>query len=108
VQLFQLRVRQGGAYQIRSAVRDRESERVGSTSEFVEVPDLSRGKLAVSGIAEQKEHRSGLQREVVMNDFRLGQQLTPGDYTLEVTVTASNAGQNRATASQTAEFHIVE
>jgi VWFA-related protein len=172
VQLLQLRVRQGGAYQIRSAVRDRESERVGSTSEFVEVPDLSRGKLAVSGIALSGKstepastenvnrlrfhagetvfyayqvlnaerapagatelevqatlyhdgralgssppmpldgkNQDDARRLVVMNDFRLGKQLTPGDYTLKVTVTAKNAGQNRATASQTAEFQIVE
>ena len=50
VQQMQLRVKQPGAYQIRGAVRDRESGHIGSASEFVEVPDLSRGRLALSGI----------------------------------------------------------
>ena len=51
VQQLQLRVKQAGAYQVRGAVRDQESGHIGSASEFVEVPDLARGHLALSGIA---------------------------------------------------------
>lgn len=43
-------VRSGGAYQLRVAVRDVESKRVGAASQFVEVPDLKKGQLALSGI----------------------------------------------------------
>ncbi|HEX8852678.1 MAG TPA: VWA domain-containing protein [Pyrinomonadaceae bacterium] len=39
-----------GAYQLRLAVRDAATERVGSASQFIEVPDLSDKRLAVSGI----------------------------------------------------------
>jgi hypothetical protein len=172
VQKLQLRVKQAGAYQIRGAVRDHESGRVGSASEFVEVPDLSKGKLALSGIAlggkngapnatepaNRVRFRAGetvlyayqvlnakpaadgstnvelratlyhdgkalgtsapmavdpkdqtdVKRLVVNNDFRLGKQLTPGDYTLQVTVVDKNAPEKRATASQTADFEVVE
>ncbi|HEV2707074.1 MAG TPA: VWA domain-containing protein [Pyrinomonadaceae bacterium] len=39
-----------GAYQLRLAVRDAATERVGSASQFVEVPNLSDKRLALSGI----------------------------------------------------------
>lgn len=42
--------RKGGPMQLRVAVRDSTSERIGSASEFVQVPDLSTNKLALSGI----------------------------------------------------------
>lgn len=44
-------VQQAGAYQLRFAVRDAATERIGSASEFVEVPDVEKSKrLAVSGV----------------------------------------------------------
>jgi hypothetical protein len=51
VQRMQMKVKRPGAYQIRAAVLDRQANRLGSASDFVEVPDLKRGKLALSGIA---------------------------------------------------------
>ncbi|HEX8337611.1 MAG TPA: VWA domain-containing protein, partial [Pyrinomonadaceae bacterium] len=43
-------VRRPGAYQLRIAVRDSASERTGSASQYVEVPDLARKRLALSGL----------------------------------------------------------
>jgi hypothetical protein len=43
-------VKKPGAYQLRTAVRDANSERVGSASQFIEVPDVSKGHLTLSGI----------------------------------------------------------
>ena len=43
-------VRRAGAYQLRIAVRDAASGRVGSASQFVEVPDLGKHRLALSGV----------------------------------------------------------
>jgi VWFA-related protein len=43
-------IKKAGAYQLRIAVRDTASKRVGSASQFVEVPDLARQRLALSGI----------------------------------------------------------
>ncbi|HEX5707134.1 MAG TPA: VWA domain-containing protein, partial [Pyrinomonadaceae bacterium] len=43
-------VKKPGAYQLRIAVRDAASERTGSASQFIEVPDLSKDRLALSGI----------------------------------------------------------
>ena len=47
---FNLPVRKPGAYQFRVAVLDRASARVGSAGQFVEVPDLKKNRLAISGI----------------------------------------------------------
>ncbi len=43
-------VKEAGAYQLRVAVRDAGSERIGSANQFVEVPDVSKGMLALSGL----------------------------------------------------------
>lgn len=43
-------IKKPGAYQLRTAVRDVASERVGSTSQFVEVPDLKKNRLTLSGL----------------------------------------------------------
>jgi VWFA-related protein len=51
--------RSPGAYQVRVSVRDGTSGRVGSASQFVEVPDLSAGQLAVAGIASVAVEKKG-------------------------------------------------
>lgn len=43
-------VRKPGAYQVRFAVRDRRSGRLGSAGEFVEIADIAGGAFALSGI----------------------------------------------------------
>jgi VWFA-related protein len=44
-------IKKAGAYQLRTALRDTATERVGSASQFIEVPDISKNRLALSGIA---------------------------------------------------------
>lgn len=48
--LIEVPVKKPGAYQLRAAVLDPPSGRVGSASQFIEVPDLRRGRLTMSGI----------------------------------------------------------
>jgi VWFA-related protein len=43
-------IKDPGGYQLRVAVRNPISQRVGSASEFIEVPDLRQGRLTLSGI----------------------------------------------------------
>ncbi|HEU4597492.1 MAG TPA: VWA domain-containing protein [Pyrinomonadaceae bacterium] len=43
-------VKKPGAYQLRVAVRDAATESLGSASQFIEVPDLKKKRLALSGI----------------------------------------------------------
>jgi hypothetical protein len=44
------RVKQPGAYQIRAAVRDANHQATGSASQYLEVPQVGAGKLALSGV----------------------------------------------------------
>ena len=43
-------IKKAGAYQMRTALRDQASSRVGSVSQFVEVPDIKKNRLNLSGI----------------------------------------------------------
>lgn len=42
-----------GAYQLRMAVRDTKSGKIGSASQFIEIPDLKKNKLTLSGVIVQ-------------------------------------------------------
>lgn len=44
------RVREQGGYQMRAAVRDVHTDQTGSASQFVEIPKVGSGKLALSGV----------------------------------------------------------
>jgi VWFA-related protein len=45
-----LPIKKPGAYQLRTAVRDSTSKRIGSANQFIEVPDVKKGRLALSGL----------------------------------------------------------
>jgi VWFA-related protein len=47
---FAFPIKKAGAYQLRAAVRDSGSEKVGSANQFVEVPNLKKERLTLSGI----------------------------------------------------------
>jgi VWFA-related protein len=48
-----------GAYHVRAAVRDAVSGKVGSAGQFLEVPDVSRDQLGLSGIEMRAEKQGG-------------------------------------------------
>lgn len=50
-----LPVKRPGVFQMRAAVRDATSGRLGSANQFIEVPDLSKGWLALSSIALREQ-----------------------------------------------------
>jgi VWFA-related protein len=43
-------IKKAGAYQLRMAVRDGASNHIGAAAQFVEIPDLSKNRLTLSGI----------------------------------------------------------
>ncbi|MFT3744006.1 MAG: VWA domain-containing protein [Pyrinomonadaceae bacterium] len=53
VTTFTLPIKKPGAYSVRLAVRDVATERVGSANQFIEVPDLKKDNLILSGMAIQ-------------------------------------------------------
>jgi VWFA-related protein len=58
---MQVPVKKPGAYQLRVAVRDAANERLGSASQFIEVPDLKKDRLALSGIVLQSSEMTAAQ-----------------------------------------------
>jgi VWFA-related protein len=48
--LIEVPVKKPGAYQLRAAVLDPPTGRAGSVSQFIDVPDLRKGRLTVSGL----------------------------------------------------------
>jgi VWFA-related protein len=48
-------IKKPGAYQLRLSLRDSRSDHIGSASQFVEVPDLKKNRLALSGIVLRAE-----------------------------------------------------
>ena len=50
VYVMKVPLKKPGSYQLRVALRDAATERLGSASQFIEVPDLSKQRLALSGI----------------------------------------------------------
>lgn len=43
-------IKKAGAYQLRISVRDSATRRIGSASQFIDVPDLKKNRLALSGL----------------------------------------------------------
>jgi len=54
---FDVPLKLRGAYQFRVAVRDAVSSRIGAAGQFVEIPDLKDGRLALSGIVARADQR---------------------------------------------------
>ena len=47
---FDMPAKKPGSYQVRIAVRDRTSAKIGSAGQYIDVPDLTNNRLALSGI----------------------------------------------------------
>ena len=43
-------IKKAGAYQLRTALRDQSSSRLGSATQFIQVPDIKKNKLQLSGL----------------------------------------------------------
>lgn len=189
VYFIDLPLKKSGGYQLRAALRDSATGRVGSAGQFVEVSDLSGGRLALSGLLVSGEDARGddapdaasmssseegraaqtgpavrrfkrgdmldygfyvygallnsstqrpslttelrvfrdgkpvfkgkplpfdpagqtdLKRLVAGGGFRLGTDLAPGDYVLQIIVTDLLAQEPRRTSTSWIDFEIVE
>jgi hypothetical protein len=176
VYILNFPIKQGGPYQMRLAVRDVTSERIGAAMQFVEVPELNKNKLSISGIVAggmmdnktpdlQSESGPALRklRQGMMLDYRyivynaqtsadkalkvqtqmrlvrdgqtvftgkvvpldatqqsdpkrlnvagrlrIGPELTPGDYVLQVFVTDTSVPTKPRAATQSIDFEIVK
>jgi hypothetical protein len=61
-----------GPYQVRAAIRDPASGRAGSAAQFISVPDIAKGRLALSGIFLGGTDESDFQATPAVRRFRRG------------------------------------
>jgi VWFA-related protein len=72
---FVFPVKKAGAFQMRVAVRDTVSSKIGSANQFVEVPDLKKGRLTLSGIVLENfsdEPTEDVNKPNTVNDITIG------------------------------------
>jgi VWFA-related protein len=77
-QRLALPIKKPGAYQVKVAVRDLGSDRIGSESAFTSIPDLASGGLALSGIQIGKTGEPGAAAVASPQRFHPGQTVTVG------------------------------
>ena len=59
-----LPIKKPGAYQLRTVLRDHDSQRIGSATQFVQIPDLKNGRLTMSGVMVNAVNQpSGVQKD---------------------------------------------
>jgi hypothetical protein len=85
VYMMKVPIKKPGVYQLRVAVRDSLTEKVGSASQFIEVPDLGKDRLALSGLVITSAYDEPPQqavaagrdplREMTVRRFRQGSKL---------------------------------
>jgi hypothetical protein len=64
---FDMPAKQPGSFQVRIAVRDRTSSKIGSAGQFVAVPDLRQKRLAASGIVLRGAGEAPVQAAAMAN-----------------------------------------
>ena len=64
---FDMPAKRPGSYQVRVAVRDRSSSKIGSAGQFVAIPDLRNNRLAVSGLVLRAAEESSTQTPILAN-----------------------------------------
>jgi VWFA-related protein len=87
---FDLPIKQAGAFQLRLALRDEASQRIGASGQFVHVPNISNGELALSGILLQAEGGEEQLSNLVTKRFQQGTSLA-------FAYTIHNASLNKTT-----------
>ncbi|HLM61578.1 MAG TPA: hypothetical protein VK308_12300, partial [Pyrinomonadaceae bacterium] len=69
---FSFPVKKAGAYQYRVAIRDSETQKVGSANQFIEVPNLKKERLTVSGIVLENLTSAQWQRILAVTPVSAG------------------------------------
>jgi VWFA-related protein len=95
-------VKKPGAYQLRVAVRDAATRRVGSASQFIEVPDVDNNRLSLSGLVvtgldSKKADAQAEGSEPIEPQAGPSVRRLRGGMTLRYTYTIYNAQLDRAT-----------
>jgi len=83
-------IKKAGAYQLRTALRDVASERVGSAAQFIEVPNIKKNRLTLSGVLVR-----GVPLQVYLKDREAPNSEENTDDTVEQADPEANAAVRR-------------
>jgi VWFA-related protein len=89
---FVVPVKKAGAYQLRMAVRDSATARTGSARQFIEVPDLKKDRLVLSGLV-LRSHKG--------NDRSSSSNITPASTAAGASKVNAQAGDTTTAAAAT-------
>jgi hypothetical protein len=60
---FQVPIKRPGPYQLRVAIRDHGSDKIGTGSQFVDVPEMKENRLVLSGVVLENIEREDWERQ---------------------------------------------
>jgi hypothetical protein len=98
-------IKKRGPYQIQVAVRDEATGKMGSANQFLEIPDLKRGRLALTSILLQQGDRSG-GAPASTGMTPATRQFRPGDE-VEYFCLIENADKKPPDAELDSDIHVV-
>ena len=109
IAMMRVPVKRAGPYQLRIALRDVNSDRLGSASQFIDVPDVKNRRLTLSSLvvegaayqqpavasdaAEDRAEDIDRQAHVALRTFRQGRAVTYGCYIYNARINASRQPQ---------------
>ncbi|HXS93246.1 MAG TPA: VWA domain-containing protein [Candidatus Limnocylindrales bacterium] len=97
-------VKKPGPYQMRVAICDPSTDQVGSATQFVEVPDVNKGKLTVSSLIMREDQKGSADNpdgSPAVRHFRPGHELI---YAFQILNAQSDAGKQPEVEIQTRMF----
>jgi hypothetical protein len=94
-----------GAYQIRVAVRDDASEKVGSASQFIQIPELKKARFALTSIILQDG--GAVSRSIDLLKITPARRQFQQGSNLEYFCAVAKGGDRQATTDLATEIHIM-
>ncbi|HEX5703712.1 MAG TPA: VWA domain-containing protein [Pyrinomonadaceae bacterium] len=105
---FDVPLKKPGAYQFRVAVRDANSSQIGTARQFVEVPDLKKNVLTLSGITVSLEAQANSSNSLVTDLRNAAIRRFPPESNLWFGYIIYNARTDKAGASLTAQSRVFQ
>jgi hypothetical protein len=101
-------IKKAGAYQLRAALRDHASTRIGSASQFIDVPDIKKNRLVVSGILINAVEPAPTTKTAAPADGAVNQSSDPGPSNNPETSRMSiNAATRQLKRGQQLQYSII-
>lgn len=102
VYVLNVPVKKPGAYQLRVAVRDAATAHIGSASQFIEVPNLEKNRLALSGIVVRNSSAADADAATIKRNNSAAPAPTPAAAAAPSTTAAPPNAQTTSAASSAA------